>query len=303
MDEISVSLTINLGNSSLESNDESSVHTDEIVHRPKYKILEEIGRGGFGRIYKVYNRHNDGVYALKRLCFEGEFQDNKYISAEVYCLSKFKHPNIIVLEEFILKPNRLYIIMEHAEFGNIEQYVTSNHKISVSDIIHFFSQLTSAVHYSHSQNIAHRDITPGNVLLTSKLDTKLADWGLATPCGADRSNPILSDDYLGDYRYQAPEVIRCSPFDPLPTDIWSLGSILYFMLTCNPPFEGSEATILHNQTTIGVTVPDSAANSNNKLEDAIVKTIKFLMVADTNERPVIETVSKRVSSIISQLES
>lgn len=255
---------------------------------PRYKVLEEIDEGGFGRIYKVLNIETNREFALKRLCYEGEFQDDKYVFAEVYCLSKLKHPNIIELEEFILKPERLYIIMEYARYGNIEQYVIRNHPLPPSENMGYFSQIMSAICYCHSRNIAHRDLTPSNALLTESFNLKLADWGLATPCGKDRDNPIFSEDYIGDSRYLPPEVLRRAPFSPLPTDVWGLGCVLFFMLTSEPPFEGTETSIINQQTGSGVIFPDWLSGCDIPETLRIIKNINFLLVADELKRPKVE---------------
>ena len=255
---------------------------------PRYKVLEEIDEGGFGRIYKVRNSESNREFALKRLCYDGEFQDDKYIFAEVYCLSKLKHPNIIELEEFILKPERLYIIMEYAKCGNIEQYVIRNHPLPTSEILGYFNQIISAVCYCHSRNIAHRDLTPSNALLTEDFNIKLADWGLATPCGKDRDNPIFSEDFIGDSRYLPPEVLRRKPFSPLPTDVWGLGCVLFFMLIAEPPFEGTETSILNQQTGPGVIFPDWLKTDESPEIHLIVENIHFLLVANETKRPKAE---------------
>lgn len=265
-----------------------TIEENEPNKSPRYKVLEEIDEGGFGRIYKVRNRETDSEFALKRLCYEGEFQDDKYVFAEVYCLSKLKHPHIIELEEFILKPERLYIIMEYAKYGNIEQYVIRNHPLPTAEILGYFDQLLSAICYCHSRNIAHRDMTPSNALLTENFVIKLADWGLATPCGKDQDNPILCEDYIGDSRYLPPEVLRREPYNPLPIDVWGLGGVLFFMLSSQPPFEGTETNIVKQQTGPGVTFPDRLNGPDNSNIKQIKEIIDFMLVANVTDRPKIE---------------
>lgn len=147
-----------------------------------YTVLDMIDYGSFGDILKVKGESDNKIYAMKQIRFRGNFQDDPYIISEIYCLTHLKHRNIIQMYEIIIESDEIQIIMEYAKNENLERYIQENDIIEFHQKFKIFSQILEGIKYCHSMDVAHRDITPVNILLTEDLVVKIADFGLAVKC-------------------------------------------------------------------------------------------------------------------------
>ena len=147
-----------------------------------YDILEMIDYGSFGDIYKVKNEKDNKTYAMKQVKFRNNFPDDPYIMSEIYCLTHLKHKNIITLHEIVVDVGELHFVMEYAANENLERYLTDHKDMDFHQRYKIFSQVLQGLQYCHSMDVAHRDLTPANVLLTEDLVVKLADFGLSVKC-------------------------------------------------------------------------------------------------------------------------
>ena len=147
-----------------------------------YDILEMIDYGSFGDVYKV-NKDTE-TYAMKQVKFRNNFHDDPYIMSEIYCLTHLKHKNIIALHEIVVDVGELHFVMEYAANENLERYLTDHKDMDFHQRYKIFSQVLQGLQYCHSMDVAHRDLTPANVLLTDDLVVKLADFGLSVKCFA-----------------------------------------------------------------------------------------------------------------------
>lgn len=212
-----------------------------------YIILSKINEGAFGGIYSVHSIADKKIYAMKQILFHGgDFSCDTYIKYETEHLSTLKHENIIKLRDIIIREYSVNLIMEFAENGSLENYVFENQP-TYKDIHFIFQQIVTAVDFCHMNRIAHRDITPCNILLTNKTSVRLADFDLSVPCRDPEGQVILCNDYMGHLHYSSPEVLKKTPYDPLLSDMWSLGVVLYFMVHAQVPFIGDEEFILSQE--------------------------------------------------------
>ena len=218
----------------------------------KYITITMIDYGSFGDILKVRSPRDDKIYAMKQIAFRGQLRDDPYIVSEIMCLSELKHENVIRLHEILVKDGEIDIIMEYAENENLERYYTQVGIPSDEIIQDIYAQLLHGVNYCHSMNIAHRDLTPANILLTKDNVVKLADFGLAVRSLDEYGNQILCSDYLGNVGYLSPEVLSRQPFLPKPADIWSLGVVLLYLLYNDIPFKGYETRIIETQQNLNL---------------------------------------------------
>lgn len=147
-----------------------------------YDVIETIDYGSFGDILKVKSEKDNTVYAMKQIRFRGNFQDDPYIISEIYCLTKLKHRNIVRLHEIIIDINEINIVMEYAEKENIERFMSTNKCLEFHQKYKIYSQILEGVRFCHEMDIAHRDLTPANILLTNDLLVKITDFGLAVKC-------------------------------------------------------------------------------------------------------------------------
>jgi len=204
-----------------------------------YVFEKIIGKGSFGKVYKVHKNSNKYTYAIKVLNLPLTAQiDKLMIINEIRFLSCHNSSNIIEYSTVFLKNNSIYIVMEYAQNGDLSQLI-NKHKIkntyfSESVIFNYFIQIAQAIQYLHNHNIIHRDIKTANIFIDNKNKLKLGDFGIIK---------ILSGSYMqtstliGTPLNMPPELYRKQRYNT-KFDIWSLGCVLYEMMTYNPPFIG-----------------------------------------------------------------
>ncbi|XP_063447009.1 NUAK family SNF1-like kinase 2, partial [Mytilus trossulus] len=228
-----------------------------LLNGKKNKVIGKISDGGFGEIYKVSSPTTDKILVLKHLKFRGNLNEQTYIKNEIASLSSLGHENIISFREVLMKSEEVNIIMEYADGGNLEDFISEHKTLCNTLVLDIFIQILKAVDFCHQNYIAHRDITPSNVLLLRKRTIKLADFGISMKCMSSAGQPLLCDDFLGNKLYCAPEVIRGIVHDAILADLWNLGVLLYFILFTKVPFCGYDEEILVQQQTIGNTITTS----------------------------------------------
>jgi serine/threonine-protein kinase len=201
-----------------------------------YKILEKRGQGGMGIVYKALDTKLNRTVALKFLpphLTEDESVRQRFM-VEAQAASALDHPNICTIHEINETPDgQLYICMAYYEGESLRQKIDAG-GLSFENALNIFAQIAQGLQVTHENNIIHRDIKPGNILLTDNGDVKIADFGLAKLSGVDLTKSTISK---GTAAYMCPEQIRGGQVD-FRCDIWALGIILYEMLTGHLPFTG-----------------------------------------------------------------
>jgi serine/threonine protein kinase len=171
---------------------------------------------------------------------------------ELRLYEQLAHPNIITLIEIVYQPALIYIVMEYCENGDLCQQLQTYGRMDDPCARNVFRQLVNAVHYLHDRGIAHRDIKPENILLGADFSPKLADLGL---CHTDAVNHLLSTP-CGTPCYASPEIVRGVEYDGRATDVWSMGVVLYAMLTGALPWSlESQAETFHQILEAEFTIP------------------------------------------------
>lgn len=203
-----------------------------------YEIIEKIGTGSFGKVYKVRHFASNQERALKivnRKLVELQDDEQEFLK-EIEMLYQLDHPNIIKVFEYFIKGSNYYVIQELCNGGELYEqiyYVDSFTETNAASIIY---QIVSAVYYLHSMNIVHRDLKPENIMLESKakddFSIKLIDFGTANYCYKNKN----LNQKVGTSYYIAPEVIMKNYNQKC--DVWSIGVILYILLSGFPPFDG-----------------------------------------------------------------
>ena len=214
----------------------------------KYEFLNEIGRGGFSRVYRCRSRIDTNDYAVKVIDLRPmrlrEKFDPARLRREVDIMKKLTHPNIVQFFEGYETDDSVLMVMELCPGRELFDVILERNSFSESDAKPVFSQICSAVYYLHCLNIIHRDIKPENVLVLDKrgpdgnLIVKLLDFGLSKNAGTGSE----AKTFVGTPCYLAPEVEYTSKglggTYGLPADCWSLGAVLYVMLVARfPEFE------------------------------------------------------------------
>lgn len=169
---------------------------------------------------------------------------NKFFPRELDIITKIQHPNIIQIHSILQRGPKIFIFMRYAENGDLLTHIKKAGPINELQSKAWFLQMANAISYLHSRDIAHRDLKCENVLLSKRLNIKLADFGFACYCRDDRGRDIKSETFCGSAAYAAPEIVSGTSYDPKIADAWSLGIILFIMLNAKMPFDDSKLSKL-----------------------------------------------------------
>jgi serine/threonine-protein kinase len=212
----------------------------------KYEILEKIGQGGMGAVYKVRHRLLDELRVIKviRSPLEPTPEAEERFLREARTACRLRHPNVALLHDFALgEDGRAYIVLEHIEGATLRDLLTGLGVPPLSLALEIGRQAALALQYLHRQRIVHRDISPGNLMLTRDFEggplIKLIDLGLAKSLEGG-TDGLTQGVFLGKVRYAAPEQFDEGPVDER-SDLYSLGVVLYELLTGRSPIAGHDA--------------------------------------------------------------
>ncbi|XP_039280876.1 serine/threonine-protein kinase PLK4 isoform X4 [Nilaparvata lugens] len=240
-------------------------------HIDNYEVLSFIGKGGFARVYKAWCPRANMEVAIKMI-------DKKLMSAkgmgqrvrqEVAIHSRLKHPSILELYTFFEDSNYVYLVLELAHNGELQRYLRDNSCVfSEEEASTILSQVVQGLLYLHSHSILHRDITLANLLLTSDMHVKIADFGLATQLSRPDEKHLTM---CGTPNYISPEVATRSSHG-LEADVWSVGCMLYTLLVGRPPFDtdGVRST-LTRIAMASYQIPESVSPEAKDLIDKLLK--------------------------------
>ncbi len=211
----------------------------------EYRIVEELGRGGMGVVYKAMQETLQRLVALK-VILAGEGASEEDIARflrEAITAAKLRHPNIVTVYELDVHEGIYYYTMDYIEGKNLGRSIVGQGMEPQRAMIIAF-KVARALNHAHKRGVIHRDLKPGNIILDEQGEPMITDFGLALDLERfGRPGPVIA----GTPRYMAPEQIYGDKalIGP-PTDIYALGAVLYEMLTGRPPFEGRELNELLN---------------------------------------------------------
>jgi len=209
-----------------------------------YELLERIGQGGMGVVYKARQISLDRVVALKMLQLSGASAQPEYVKrfhAEATAAAGLQHPHIVAIHEVGVHEGQHYYVMDFVEGKTLAQ-VAGHQPLPARRAARYLQSIAQAVHYAHEHGILHRDLKPSNILIDAEDQPRIADFGLAKRLGAD-SELTVTGQVLGSPQYIAPEQAWGSPRALTPqSDVYGLGTILYHLLTGRPPFLGEHPT-------------------------------------------------------------
>jgi serine/threonine protein kinase len=208
-----------------------------------YRLLERIGGGGMGVVYRARDSRSDGIVALKLMQqrFTEDTTAVKRFQLEASLIAKLDHPNVCTVNEVGETDGRLYFSMPLYEGATLRQRITPG-PLPVEDVLDIATQVARGLARAHADGIVHRDIKPSNVFLCADGRVKLLDFGIAKLAGLTLTNSLAGP--LGTIGYMSPEQLRGDPVDHR-TDIWSLGVVLYEMLAGHRPFRGAAGVVVN----------------------------------------------------------
>lgn len=207
----------------------------------RFNIIEEIGRGGMGIVYKATDVALDRTVAIKRIS-SNLTKDKKNIypfSEEARANAKLSHQNIVRVYDVAQIKNDHLIVMEFIEGLNYKEIVTKHGPLGLSEIFFVAKHLFAALDFSHSKGIIHRDIKPQNIMKDRDSEIKVLDFGIAVIIGSGKNGK--SGDIVGTPQYLSPEQIGKIKVDHR-TDIYSAGATLFYVATGEVPFDGKNST-------------------------------------------------------------
>jgi serine/threonine protein kinase len=226
----------------------------ELAH---YRITGKLGVGGMGVVYEAEDRQLSRLVALKFLPEEiaGDPEAVRRLTREARMLALLNHPNICLIHDIVEHQDGTFIVMERADGVNLRMWMATR-PIDTPAILNIAIQITLALEAAHAKGVVHRDIKPGNIVVSEKDAIKVLDFGLArsfhpvVPGGLPPQGSTLLGRPLGTANFMAPERLLQRPLDPR-SDLFSLGVILYEMATGTLPFAGDTteetvANILEN---------------------------------------------------------
>jgi eukaryotic-like serine/threonine-protein kinase len=203
----------------------------------KYDVLDVIGRGGMGVIYKAVDPGIGRIVAIKMIT--GAFADDPELLHRFYreaqSVGNLQHPNIVTIYDLGVEDGSPYLVMEFLEGESLDALIRTRRAMSLEEKLDIVVQVCEGVGYAHKHNIVHRDIKPANVMLLQDGRVKIFDFGIARI--GDRMT--LPGQIMGSFQYMSPEQINGGNVDER-SDIFSIGVLLYELITAKLPFEGKD---------------------------------------------------------------
>jgi tRNA A-37 threonylcarbamoyl transferase component Bud32 len=239
-----------------------------------YKILQQIGEGGMGAVFKGVDLMLEREVAIKALRPELARQPNivERFRAEAVTLAKLNHPNIATLHSFFRQGDDFFMVMEFVRGETLDSVLRRFGGMTCEHAIPLFCQALEGIDHAHRLGIVHRDIKPANMMLTETGSIKVMDFGIARVLGTARMTK--QGNIIGTIEYMSPEQVRGFETDAR-SDIYSLGILLYEMLTGRVPFHNdSEFSLMKSQIEDAPVPPrDIAAHIPIEIEAAIMRSL------------------------------
>ena len=252
----------------------------------EYKIIEKIGEGGMGEVFLAEDENLGRMVAIKVLA--PELLRNAALierfKQEARLQATLTHPNIVSLYNFFFEANNYYMVLEYVEGVTLKQIIGRSGRIDEQRCKYIFSQILEGLGYAHSQGVMHRDIKPSNIIINEKKhdNVKIMDFGIAKVLG-DRGM-TKTGTKMGTIYYMSPEQVRAEKDIDQRTDIYSLGIVLYEMLTGKLPFNtNTESDFAIMNEIVGAPLKDLNLYNKNVSEN-IWSVIKKMTAKAVNDR-------------------
>ena len=246
----------------------------------RYEILSVVGIGGMAVVYQAYDLKLKRDVALKVLRDDVSMdaESRKQFRTEYQAVEKLNHPNIRAVYDVVVSGDTEYIVMEYVDGINLKQYMKKQGILSWQEVLHFSTQMARTLSHAHHRGIIHMDIKPQNIMLPKDGTVKIADFGIAQ---IDNAESDGAEEAVGSIHYISPEQARGEAVDDR-SDIYSLGVVMYEMLTGRLPFEGksvAEVAMQHYSV-----LPDAPGELNPAVPPELEAIALRAMQPDPDER-------------------
>ncbi|KAM3614620.1 uncharacterized protein V6R79_017006 [Siganus canaliculatus] len=272
-----------------------------------FSILDHLGTGAFGSVFKVRKQSGQNLLALKEVNLHNpafgkdkksrDSNVEKILSELTIVKEQMMHPNIVKYYKTFLEGDKLYIVMELIEGVPLAEHFSSlkekQQQFTEDRIWNIFIQMCLALRYLHKEKrIVHRDLTPNNIMLGEKDKVTITDFGLAKQ---KQENSKLTS-VVGTVLYSCPEVVKNEPYGE-KADVWALGCVLYQMAALQPPFYSSNMLSLASKIVEAEYEPIEEGLFSERVTDMI----RWCLSPDAEQRPDIVAVSSRISDLMMRL--
>src|ERR1700758_2733997 len=251
----------------------------------RYEILSELGRGAMGIVYKARDPQIDRLVALKTVSLWGQEPDEEKefrlrFMNEAQAAGRLHHSGIVAVFDVGENPDNHdpYIVLEYVQGESLNRILSREKKFSLERSLKLAEEIADALDYAHAQGVTHRDIKPANILITQEGRAKIADFGIAK---LNLAHFTIPGRVLGTPAYMAPEQLSGEGVDGR-SDLFSLGVILYAMVTGHSPFQGTSATTVCFK--VANREPIAASALDMTLPPQLDAVISRAMAKDANER-------------------
>jgi eukaryotic-like serine/threonine-protein kinase len=247
-------------------------------HQGAYKVVSELGRGGFATVYKAYQASLDRHVAIKVLRPE-VVQDEtglERFQREARAAARLGgHPNIVTIYDYDQQSGMAYLALEFIDGSTLQERLAQ--PLSATEIDRIITGVASALDYAHEHQLVHRDVKPSNVLVGKDGRVVLSDFGIAKLLDAATA---LTGAAIGTPEYMAPEQITGAQVDAR-SDIYSLGVMVYRVFAGKPPFQGNLMSVLHRHVH---ETPPPMADSGRRIPSGVEEVVQRALAKDPAQR-------------------
>jgi len=251
------------------------------ILKNRYEITELLGEGGMAFVYKALDKELQRYVAIKTLkpSYVGQESFVERFKREAQVASNINNPNIVQIFDWGIE-DVPYFVMEYVEGNSLTQILAKKKQLSISDVIYIGSRVANGLHAAHSNGLVHRDIKPGNILITSEGKVKVTDFGIVA-IQNESSDITKTGSVLGTATYISPEQAKGEPVSR-QSDLYSLGIVLYELLLGKPPFEGeSPVSIATKHLT---DKPEKLSGKRNDIPKGLENAILKLLSKNSSDR-------------------
>ena len=247
----------------------------------RYEVQVELGRGGFGRVFRAYDPTVGRLVAIKTLTASGEPDMLTRFRNEAAAAGRLRHQNIVIIYDFGEHDGSPFLVMELLDGEDIERLITNQRDLSVLKKLDIITQAAAGLHHAHTKGIVHRDIKPANIMLLSDGTVKIMDFGIALLTQATAARITPQGSMIGTLPYMSPEQFYGADSNVL-TDIFAFGVTCYKLLTGVHPFHAPEmAGLMYNITN---RAPAPLRSLNPECPEALEQVINKLLAKDRDAR-------------------
>ena len=262
------------------SQDDSKPSSGSVPERiGKYVIIKEVGQGSTGRVFLSHDPYYGRDVAIKVYNLENEEDEQKagvtrkMFFNEAQMVGRLQHPNIVPIYDAGEENGKYYVVTEHIHGARtLAAYTKPDNLLRIDDVVEIMYKCSKALYYAHNRGVVHRDIKPNNIMLTNDNDVRIIDFGIAIVSDSDVSR---IEGIAGSPSYMSPEQVQSAEITP-QSDIYSLGAVMYELLTGFRPFRANNLSKLLHQIVFATPPPLHSLREeiSEDLEQVVAKSLQ-----------------------------